>query len=116
MWTILLPIAKLLGALLLAILALSGASPADPSSPPPPAQLGGPIPWEPGPLLSPQVALCLASACVVARPALSRVAGRSGGWDAHSSAGCSFCAGLRISLLLAYLLVLWWLNRTLAAT
>jgi hypothetical protein len=69
--------------------------------------------WAP---LIPQVALCLASACVVARPAPSRVAGRSGGWGAHRSAGRSFCAGLRISLLVAYLLVVWWLNRTLAAT
>ena len=110
---VVLPLARLAWGALLAVLGLFGASPAGPAGPPPPAQPGGPMPWDVGPLLSPQVALCWALAFLAARFVLARVAGRSRGSYEESQAKRGFRAGLRGALLLAFLAAVWWLNRML---
>lgn len=105
-WFVVLPVAGFLRA------ALSSAQP----TPPPPAP-GSPMPWDLlGPFLSPQVALTWAVSVAVAWLVLSRVAGRRSGYPDESPAKRGFRAGLRLTLLAAFLLAVLWANRMLAAS
>ncbi len=74
------------------------------------------MPWDVGPLLSPQVALTWAVALFAARFVLSRVASEAGrrAYLEDSPAKRGFRAGLRLTLLVAFLALVWWLNRVLA--
>lgn len=101
-WYVVLPVAGFFRALL---------RPAQPAPPPPP---GGPVVWDLGPLLSPQVALTWAMAFVAAWFVLSRFAGGRRVYAEDSPARRGFRAGLRLTLLVALLVAILWANRMLA--
>ena len=101
-WYIVLPVAGFFSALL---------RPARQAPPPPP---GGPAVWDLGPLLSPQVALTWAVAFVAAWFVLSRFVGRRRVYADEGPARRGFRAGLRLTLLAALLVAIFWANRMLA--
>ena len=102
-WYLILPVAGFFWAL------LSSARP----EPPPP---GGQMPWDLGPLLSPQVAVTWAVALAVAWFILSRFAGRRSRYHEDSSAKRGFRAGLRLTLLAGFLIAILWANRIAAGS
>lgn len=84
------------------------------SAEPPPPPPGGPLPWDLGPILSPQVALTWTVALVVAWFVLSRTFGRRSRWHEESPAKRGFRTGLRLTLLAGFLIAVLWANRILA--
>ena len=84
---------------------------AQPAAPPP----GGPMPWDLGPILSPQLAFTWAVAILVAWFVLSRITGRGPRGPEDSPARRGFRGGLRFALLATFLLAIFWANRMLAA-
>lgn len=109
-----LPVAAALWAVISAIIGLfAPANAADRTAPGGPAN---PAFWDFGPLLSPQVALTSAVAVTVAWYVLSRVVGKRRYWHPEGAAKRGFRASLRVALLAAFLLAVWWANRTLAAS
>lgn len=100
-WYVVLPVAGFIGRLL---------GPSAPAPPPP----GGPMPWDLGPILSPQVALTWALALAAAWFVLSRFAGRRSRAYEDSPARRGFRAGLRTALFAGVLITILWANRILA--
>lgn len=102
-WFIVLPVAGFLWAL------LRSAQ----TAPPPPSFTGGPMPWDFGPLLSPQLALTWAAAVLAGWFVLSRLCRRRAYPHVESSARRGFRGGLRCSLFVLLLLAVLWSNRAL---
>ena len=73
------------------------------------------MPWDFGPILSPQVALTWAVAILMAWFVLSRITGLGPRWPEDSPARRGFRGGLRLALLATFLLAIFWANRMLAA-
>ena len=113
-WAVVLPLLGAMWTVLRVVLGLLGAAPASPVSAPPSGLGGGPMPWDVGPVLTPQAALTWVIAFAVAWFVLSRVAGRRRTLADENPARRGFRAGLRSTLLISFLLLVWWANRTLA--
>ena len=74
------------------------------------------MPWDLGPILSPQVALTWALALVAAWFVLSRFAGRRSRAYEDSPARRGLRAGLRTALFAGILVTILWANRILAGS
>lgn len=91
-WTVVLPVLGVLWAALRAVLGLVGASPDGPASPPS-GFIGGPMPWDLGPALSPQAALTWAIAFLIAWFVVSLVTGRRLAWPKRARPAAAFARG-----------------------